>query len=72
MIDLQTGQKTGLYLDQLDNYAAVARFARGRRVRTASATRAALRWPAALAGAAEVTAVDVSQDAMDAVARNAS
>ena len=32
MIDLQTGQKTGLYLDQLDNYAAVARFARGRRV----------------------------------------
>ena len=28
MIDLQTGQKTGLYLDQLDNYAAVARFAR--------------------------------------------
>ena len=61
MIDLQTGQKTGLYLDQLDNYAAVARFARGRRV---------LDCFCALAGASEVTAVDVSQDAMDAVARN--
>ena len=60
MIDLQTGQKTGLYLDQLDNYAAVARFARGRRALAC-----------ALSGAAEVTAVDVSQDAMDAVARNA-
>ena len=26
------GQKTGLYLDQLDNYARVARYAKGRRV----------------------------------------
>ena len=66
MIDLQTGQKTGLYLDQLDNYAAVARFARGRRVLDCFCNQGGF----ALAGASEVTAVDVSQDAMDAVARN--
>lgn len=71
MIDLQTGQKTGLYLDQLDNYAAVARFARGRRVLDCFCNQGGFALACALAGAAEVTAVDVSQDAMDAVARNA-
>ena len=71
MIDLQTGQKTGLYLDQLDNYAAVARFARGRRVLDCFCNQGGFALACALAGASEVTAVDVSQDAMDAVARNA-
>ena len=71
MIDLQTGQKTGLYLDQLDNYAAVARFARGRRVLDCFCNQGGFALAGALAGASEVTAVDVSQDAMDAVARNA-
>ena len=71
MIDLQTGQKTGLYLDQLDNYAAVARFARGRRVLDCFCNQGGFALACALAGAAEVAAVDVSQDAMDAVARNA-
>ena len=71
MIDLQTGQKTGLYLDQLDNYAAVARFARGRRVLDCFCNQGGFALACALTGASEVTAVDVSQDAMDAVARNA-
>lgn len=71
MIDLQTGQKTGLYLDQLDNYAAVARFAKGRRVLDCFCNQGGFALACALAGAAEVTAVDVSQDAMDAVERNA-
>ena len=71
MIDLQTGQKTGLYLDQLDNYAAVARFARGRRVLDCFCNQGGFALACTLAGASEVTAVDVSQDAMDAVARNA-
>ena len=71
MIDLQTGQKTGRYLDQLDNYAAVARFARGRRVLDCFCNQGGFALACALAGASEVTAVDVSQDAMDAVARNA-
>ncbi len=71
MIDLQTGQKTGLYLDQLDNYAAVARLARGRRVLDCFCNQGGFALSCALAGATEVTAVDVSQDAMDAVNRNA-
>lgn len=71
MIDLQTGQKTGLYLDQLDNYAAVARIARGRRVLDCFCNQGGFALSCALAGATEVTAVDVSQDAMDAVNRNA-
>ncbi len=70
-IDLSTGQKTGLYLDQLDNYAAVAKFAKGRRVLDCFCNQGGFALACALAGAAEVTAVDVSQDAMDAVARNA-
>ncbi|MDO4410054.1 MAG: class I SAM-dependent rRNA methyltransferase [Akkermansia sp.] len=71
MLDLSTGQKTGLYLDQLDNYAAVAEFAKGRRVLDCFCNQGGFALACALAGAAEVTAVDVSQDAMDAVARNA-
>lgn len=71
MIDLQTGQKTGLYLDQLDNYAAVARLARGRRVLDCFCNQGGFALSCALAGATEVTAVDVSQDAMEAVNRNA-
>lgn len=71
MINLQTGQKTGLYLDQLDNYAAVARLARGRRVLDCFCNQGGFALACARAGAAEVTAVDVSQEAMDAVERNA-
>ncbi len=70
-IDLSTGQKTGLYLDQLDNYAAVAKFAKGRRVLDCFCNQGGFALACALAGAADVTAVDVSQDALDAVARNA-
>lgn len=71
MINLQTGQKTGLYLDQLDNYAAVARLAPGRRVLDCFCNQGGFALACARAGAAEVTAVDVSQEAMDAVERNA-
>lgn len=71
MIDLETGQKTGLYLDQLDNYAAVARFAKGRRVLDCFCNQGGFALACAKAGATEVTAVDVSQEAMNAVERNA-
>ncbi len=70
-IDLQTGQKTGLYLDQLDNYAAVAKFAKGKRVLDCFCNQGGFALACALAGAEQVTAVDVSQDAIDAVAKNA-
>lgn len=71
MVDLELGQKTGLYLDQLDNYAAVAKFAKGKRVLDCFCNQGGFALACALAGAKEVTAVDVSEEAIKAVWRNA-
>lgn len=70
-VDLATGQKTGLYLDQMDNYQAVARFARGRRVLDCFCNQGGFALACAKAGAASVTAVDISEDAVSSVRRNA-
>lgn len=71
MVDLATGQKTGLYLDQMQNYQEVARFARGRRVLDCFSNQGGFALACAKAGAASVTAVDISEDAAAAVRRNA-
>ncbi len=71
LVDLATGQKTGLYLDQLQNYEEVARFAKGRRVLDCFCNQGGFALACARAGAAQVTAVDISADAMQAVQRNA-
>ncbi|MBE6418009.1 MAG: class I SAM-dependent rRNA methyltransferase [Akkermansiaceae bacterium] len=71
MVDLATGQKTGLYLDQMQNYHEVARFARGRRVLDCFSNQGGFALACAKAGAAAVTAVDISEDAAAAVKRNA-
>lgn len=70
-VDLATGQKTGLYLDQMDNYQAVAQFARGRRVLDCFCNQGGFALACAKAGAASVTAVDISEDAVASVRRNA-
>ena len=70
-VNLATGQKTGLYLDQMQNYQDVARFARGRRVLDCFCNQGGFALACARAGAASVTAVDISQDAVEAVRRNA-
>ena len=46
-------EEDGLYLDQLDNYAAVARFARGRRVLDCFCNQGGFALACALAGASE-------------------
>ncbi len=71
MVDLSTGQKTGLYLDQLQNYEAVAKFAKGRRVLDCFCNQGGFALACAKAGAASVTAVDISEDAIASVRRNA-
>lgn len=71
MVDLATGQKTGLYLDQLQNYRDVARLARGRRVLDCFCNQGGFALACAKAGAASVTAVDISEDAIASVRRNA-
>ncbi|MBX7211235.1 MAG: class I SAM-dependent rRNA methyltransferase [Verrucomicrobiaceae bacterium] len=70
-VDLMEGQKTGLYLDQLDNYRHVAGLANGRRVLDCFTNQGGFAQACALAGAGEVTAVDASESAIATAAANA-
>ncbi len=70
-IDLFDGQKTGLYLDQLQSHAEVAKLARGKRVLDCFTNQGGFALACAKAGAAKVTAVDVSATACEAARKNA-
>ncbi len=70
-IDLLRGQKTGFYLDQIPNYAAVAQHAKGRRVLDCFANQGAFALACARAGAAQVQAIEISADAVERIRRNA-
>ncbi len=70
-VDLRGGQKTGLYLDQLDNYAAVAALAKGKRVLDVFCNQGGFALACAKAGAASVTGVDASENAVAAAKSNA-
>jgi len=70
-IDVLHGQKTGFYLDQMDNYRAVADWALGRRVLDCFANQGAFALTCAKAGAAAVTAVEISGEAVAQIAANA-
>lgn len=68
--DLFRGQKTGVYLDQRENYVAAARFARGRVLDCFTSTGGfALH---AAARAASVEAIDSSAPALETASANAS
>src|SRR3954468_2579585 len=69
--DLLRGQKTGFYLDQRDNYEAVAAMAKGRRVLDCFSNQGAFALACAKAGAKEVTAVEISADACAQIRQNA-
>ena len=70
-VDYINGQKTGFFLDQKYNRAAIAKIAPGKRVLDCFTHTGAFALNAAAAGAEHVCAVDVSQDAIDMAARNA-
>jgi 23S rRNA (cytosine1962-C5)-methyltransferase len=70
-VDLLHGQKTGFYLDQLPNYRAVSAHARGKRVLDCFTNQGAFALACANAGAAEVTALDISGPAVEQVRVNA-
>lgn len=70
-IDLLDGQKTGLYLDQLDAHREIARLAKGKRVLDCFCNQGGFALACAKAGAASVTAVDASGPAVEATLRNA-
>jgi len=71
LVDVENGQKTGFFLDQKYNRAAVARLARGRRVLDCFTHTGSFGLNAALGGAEHVTCVDISQAAIDMAKANA-
>src|SRR5690606_31627768 len=71
LVDVENGQKSGFFLDQKYNRAAVARIARGKRVLDCFTHTGSFGLNAALGGAEHVTCVDVSQTAIDMAKANA-
>jgi 23S rRNA (cytosine1962-C5)-methyltransferase len=70
-IDLIDGQKTGLYLDQLQAHMEVAKLSKGLRVLDCFTNQGGFALACAKAGAAKVTAVDISASACTAARKNA-
>ncbi len=70
-VDLEAGQKTGLYLDQQSNYEAVSRFAKNARVLDCFSFLGGFGLHAARAGARHVRMLDQSKEAVAASLRNA-
>ena len=70
-VDYIHGQKTGFFLDQKYNRLAVSKLARGMKVLDCFTHTGSFAMNAAKGGAAHVTAVDVSQFAVDTAAENA-
>ncbi len=70
-IDFQHMQKTGLFLDQRDNHVRMAALCRGKRVLDLYCYTGGFALHAAKAGAAQVTAVDSSHDAIESAKANA-
>lgn len=71
LVDVENGQKTGFFLDQKYNRAAVGRISRGKRVLDCFTHTGSFGFNAALGGAEHVTSVDISQSAIDMAAENA-
>jgi 23S rRNA (cytosine1962-C5)-methyltransferase len=70
-IDLIDGQKTGLYLDQLQAHMEVSKMAKGLRVLDCFTNQGGFALACSKAGAAKVTAVDISASACAAARKNA-
>ena len=70
-VDFENGQKTGFFLDQKYNLLAVSRLAKGRTVLDCFTHTGSFALNAARGGAAHVTAVDVSEFAVQCAAENA-
>ena len=71
LVDVENGQKTGFFLDQKYNRQAVARLARGKTVLDCFTHTGSFALNAARGGAKHVTAVDVSESAVEMGRANA-
>lgn len=70
-VDIENGQKTGYFLDQKLNRADIGSIAAGRRVLDCFTHTGSFALNAAKGGALSVTAVDISDDAIEQARRNA-
>ncbi|MDY5008714.1 class I SAM-dependent rRNA methyltransferase [Candidatus Allofournierella merdipullorum] len=70
-VDVENGQKTGFFLDQKLNRRRVAQLAKGRRVLDCFTHTGSFALNAAFGGAGHVTAVDVSEAAVEMARANA-
>ena len=70
-VDVTGGQKTGYFLDQKENHLFVRQFCKDARVLDCFSYIGGFALNAALAGAREVTAVDISDKAVALIERNA-
>lgn len=70
-LNLLDGQKTGFYLDQVDNFEVVANLAKGARVLDCFCNQGGFALACAKAGAASVHGIDISTEAIEAARANA-
>ena len=70
-LDLQSGQKTGFYLDQREQHAVLAKYCAGKRVLDAFCNQGPFALHAARAGAKEVLGLDSASEAIDQARKNA-
>lgn len=71
LVDVENGQKTGFFLDQKYNRRAVAAMSKGHTVLDCFTHTGSFALNAAMGGAAHVTAVDVSESAVEMARANA-
>ena len=70
-VDFENGQKTGFFLDQKYNRLAISKIAKGKRVLDCFTHTGSFALNAAMGGAEKVTAVDVSETAVEMARKNA-
>ncbi len=71
LVDMKNGQKTGFFLDQKENRAAIAPLCPGARVLDCFCHNGSFSLHAARYGAADVLGVDISEDALEVARENA-
>lgn len=69
-VDLLNGQKTGYFLDQKSNHRRLTKFVKNKKVLDCFTYIGAFALNAAQGGAKEITAIDISQDAIDLAINN--
>lgn len=71
MVDVENGQKTGFFLDQKYNRLAMQRICKGKKVLDCFTHMRTFALNAGIAGAKDVTGLDISEYAVEQAARNA-